>query len=431
MNKCNKNILFELCTNILIGKEFEDVEIVTLNEINEIMKKKIKKQLLISNQKKNVKDAEVLELKRMENNYVKLINLINLKYSFLEICYTNELKRNFKTWLSINTSNKIYLKREIEAFVCSSSEDILETTLESIINNINIDFQISKLEDKYYIIKLLFTDYINKIKQSITSSIDLVNRINLDIRRYNNQIILFSDDKFINEALKDPCSICFTNYESEFVLTKCQHIFCIDCKNTLFNNKTYIHCPFCRTSLEKKQDVKTVSIQIVNEVKEENNDDEQQIINKYGTKLNYLIKYLTTVFKDNENRVIIFSQYDKMLKLISKVLNDFDIKHLFMKGNVNVLNKNITKFKTDSSYKVIMLSSETSASGNNLTEANHIIFIDVLNADKEKTQSIEQQAIGRSVRLGQKKNVIVKRIIMSNTIEQEYYDKNKYNVSTI
>jgi SNF2 family DNA or RNA helicase len=36
---------------------------------------------------------------------------------------------------------------------------------------------------------------------------------------------------------------------------------------------------------------------------------------------------------------------------------------------------------------------------------------------------IEKQAIGRAVRLGQKKNVQVLRFIMKNTIEQIYLNK--------
>ena len=105
-----------------------------------------------------------------------------------------------------------------------------------------------------------------------------------------------------------------------------------------------------------------------------------------------------------------------------------EILNIYMRGNVRVLNKNIEKFKTDDSYRLIMLSSETSASGNNLTEANHIIFIDVLNADKIKSRNIEAQAIGRAVRLGQKKPVKIVRFITKNTIEETTYNANKYNI---
>ena len=159
------------------------------------------------------------------------------------------------------------------------------------------------------------------------------------------------------------------------------------------------------------------------------NELNTQNINKYGTKLAYLIKYLNeTVFIDVSARVIIFSQYDRMLKLIGGVLKEHSIEHIFLKGSTHTITKNVRKFKEDINIRVIMLSSETCASGSNLTEASHIVFVDVINAEASQSRDIETQAIGRAVRLGQSKSVVVKRLIMSNTVEDEYYNKNKYDI---
>ena len=125
--------------------------------------------------------------------------------------------------------------------------------------------------------------------------------------------------------------------------------------------------------------------------------------NKYGSKMTKLIEYLHNIIDENiQNRIIIFSQYDKMLKMISKTLDQFGINYVHCQGNNIVLNKNIQKFKKDTNIRVIMLSSETSNSGSNLTEANYIIFIDVLYNNIEYVKATEAQAIGRAVRLGQK-----------------------------
>mgnify|MGYP003345159328 CR=1 FL=1 len=88
--------------------------------------------------------------------------------------------------------------------------------------------------------------------------------------------------------------------------------------------------------------------------------------------------------------------------LFRSTLDEFGIKFVFCQGNNYVVNKNITRFKKDDSIRVIMLSSETSNSGSNLTEANHIVFIDALFDDAEHVKATEAQAIGRAVRLGQK-----------------------------
>ena len=51
-------------------------------------------------------------------------------------------------------------------------------------------------------------------------------------------------------------------------------------------------------------------------------------------------------------------------------------------------------------------------------------LLDTLNTTKEKAQIIEEQAIGRAVRIGQKDEVLVKRFIMRNSIEHDYYIRN-------
>jgi SWI/SNF-related matrix-associated actin-dependent regulator 1 of chromatin subfamily A len=120
-----------------------------------------------------------------------------------------------------------------------------------------------------------------------------------------------------------------------------------------------------------------------------------------------------------------------MLKMIGKTMDEFQVKYVYCNGNNFVINKNINKFKKDESIRVIMLSSETSNSGSNLTEANHIIFIDVLYNDLEHVKATEIQAIGRAVRLGQKLPVKVVRFITRGTIEEEHYRKNQYDMNTL
>ena len=95
-----------------------------------------------------------------------------------------------------------------------------------------------------------------------------------------------------------------------------------------------------------------------------------------------------------------------------------------LNGSFNVINSRIKKFKLDSSIRIVLLSSDKAASGLNLTEANHILLLDTHNAGLTISNLIEEQAIGRAVRIGQNKSVEVKRFVMRNTIEEENYNKN-------
>ena len=46
-------------------------------------------------------------------------------------------------------------------------------------------------------------------------------------------------------------------------------------------------------------------------------------------------------------------------------------------------------------------------------------------------KDLESQAIGRAVRLGQKKPVKVVRLLMERTIEQDMYENTKYDITDL
>ena len=474
-NKIDK--LFMLCTHILISDTDNTLfgnsdSIISLSQINKVMK------LNFSNQLKNHKSKLAKETHSYDTyykNYLLITNVKNelvKKYKFNDMLFIDnpyKLSKNNLNYIDeiikkIHINNKndltIYHYNTNSYIICylnSIYEDIktllkdidIDTNIfikELIINvnkyssnfvtymnsTRNVDDEIESRNIKYYmmykIIEVCHKNYYSNIEKQKKN----IKTEEYNITRCKNQIKLFENtSNFVSEAIKDPCSICFSDFENTFCMLKCRHVMCENCTNEIFKTHT-AKCPFCR-QINKKSEIKRVKIEEEKKeekpiIKSDTQIKEEENIEKYGSKLYNLIKYLQKVFEDKENRVILFSQYDKMLKMVGSVLNDFNIKHIFMKGNVRVLNKNIEKFKTDDSYRVIMLSSETSASGNNLTEANHIIFIDVLNADKIKNKGIETQAIGRAVRLGQKKPVKIVRFITKNTIEESTYNANKYNL---
>jgi len=74
---------------------------------------------------------------------------------------------------------------------------------------------------------------------------------------------------------------------------------------------------------------------------------------------------------------------------------------------------------------VIMLSSESAASGTNLTKASKVILLDPVAGEYEYRRNMEWQAIGRAYRLGQTKPVEIVRLIIKDTVEEEIYRDNK------
>ena len=212
------------------------------------------------------------------------------------------------------------------------------------------------------------------------------------------------------------CPICLESItDLTKIITTCGHFFCSRCLSESIINYDDHKCPMCRENI-KDEDLRVIL---------PNNVNLNQ--NKWGTKMSKMISYLDDILIDNDNRIIIFSQFDNMLKLVCNVLEESKIGHLRLNGSFNTINSRIKKFKLDLSIRVILLSSDKAASGLNLTEANYIILLDTHNAGPHLSNLIEEQAIGRAVRIGQKKEVHIKRFVMRNTIEEDNYNQNIRN----
>jgi SNF2 family DNA or RNA helicase len=226
----------------------------------------------------------------------------------------------------------------------------------------------------------------------------------------------------ITKLKDDTCAICLDTYEDS-VVTECGHFFCKECiQYSIINSSD--GCPMCR---------KKINLSQIHPINKSVHKKVDYLVSKYGTKVGKLIGLCRKLFNNSENRVIIFSQWDNMLSLISDSLRENEIDTVFCKGSVYSRNAAIKAFK-EGTKRIIMLSLENAASGINLTEATHILMMDPISGTKEEADAIEGQAIGRSCRLGQDKQVKVIRMIVKDTIEHAVYmgtytnkDKDKDN----
>ena len=470
--------LFQLCTNICISEEdvanlgIDTSQPVSLEELNDAMIKTFSKKLVLEekklrdlmNKKDNMKDY--LDIYKSLRDFTgELVDFKSQEYQKIYGWVRDETSYNYYDESERNNWSKFYryFKTELMDNVIKCKDN--SSNLFVIVSDIMCQNEVTDYDVKEYfndsrilILVNIILDNIVKNSSStggnIKKDIDTCER---EIVRLNNQIKLFQNNDFMKEKTQEPCPICWCDFEDDTkaIITKCRHVLCVECFDNLIGRQSKVPCPECREPVTKSS-VITVKVSEINESEEDKQkrlekeadekakesnketvpDWETECISKYGTKMSVLIKYLKKIFSETDDkgsnkghRAIVFSQYENMLKLIGKTLNEFDIKNVYAKGNVHVLNKNIDAFKRDESIRVIMLSSENSNSGSNLTEASHIIMVDVLNMDKSGTQEVETQAIGRAVRLGQKKPVKIVRLITQNTIESEYYEKNKYSLT--
>jgi SNF2 family DNA or RNA helicase len=220
------------------------------------------------------------------------------------------------------------------------------------------------------------------------------------------------------EEEEEICGICMCEIEEGNVgVTICGHIYCHDCLTQWIETRS--SCPLCNKIL-KGGDMFKLSYEKKKKIITAEEKQKHDLIQEVGTKIANLIVLL----KDRDQHTIIFSQWDDMLHKVGKALSENGIKNVFCQGNVYQKDKAMREFNTDDKIKVIMLSSESAASGANLTKASQVILIDPVYGTREYRKDVEHQATGRAHRLGQKNRLKVIRFLVRDTIEEEIHTKN-------
>lgn len=143
---------------------------------------------------------------------------------------------------------------------------------------------------------------------------------------------------------------------------------------------------------------------------------------KYGSKLIALYNYLNELMENDPNaRIILFLQYKVLSDFISSTLNELKIKHARVTGGVFKRQAAINKFTNSNNHRIIMLSSEDSVSGINLTQATHIVLLHPFytGSGEETDLAWEKQGICRAYRSGLQHPLKVIRFAVKDTIEEE------------
>ncbi|KAF8637647.1 hypothetical protein AX17_002715 [Amanita inopinata Kibby_2008] len=204
------------------------------------------------------------------------------------------------------------------------------------------------------------------------------------------------------------------------VLSSCGHMGCLTCVKTCAEKE---ECVYAASGACKS------AARVINVVKGDTlgvDDEERDGRGKhFGKKLEEMVRLLKRLPKSE--RVLIFVQFADLMSKVSEALTYHKVQHLQITGSANKKSKALTDFQEGSSARVLLLNvMDESASGANLTNANHAIFISpLLASSKEIYKASETQAIGRLVRYGQTKHVYIWRFLTTNTIDEEIYDQRK------
>ena len=114
------------------------------------------------------------------------------------------------------------------------------------------------------------------------------------------------------------------------------------------------------------------------------------------------------------HKILVFSQFVSMLELIRKELDERNIGYCFLSGSTKNREEVVNRFQHDKNIRVFLVSLKAGGTGLNLTEADYVYIV-----DPWWNPAVENQAIDRSYRIGQKKNVVAVRLICPDTLEEK------------
>lgn len=115
-----------------------------------------------------------------------------------------------------------------------------------------------------------------------------------------------------------------------------------------------------------------------------------------------------------QHKILVFSQFVSMLNLIKTELEARNIPFEYLTGKTRNREKRVENFQNNENIRVFLISLKAGGTGLNLTEADYVYLV-----DPWWNPAVENQAIDRSYRIGQKKNVVAVRLICPDTIEEK------------
>lgn len=114
------------------------------------------------------------------------------------------------------------------------------------------------------------------------------------------------------------------------------------------------------------------------------------------------------------HKVLVFSQFVRMLDIVEVELQSRDISHLKLTGQSKDRGTLVKRFQEGDQEQVFLLSLKAAGSGLTLTAASYVVLL-----DPWWNPAVEAQAIDRAHRIGQKDQVIAYRILAKDTVEEK------------
>ncbi|OLN88164.1 Helicase-like transcription factor [Colletotrichum chlorophyti] len=220
--------------------------------------------------------------------------------------------------------------------------------------------------------------------------------------------------RILQEALRlyietqEDCAVCLDTLNSP-VITHCKHVFCRTCITRVI--ETQHRCPMCRNELQEGS--------LLEPAPEGGEEDDDFDSDAKSSKTEALLKIIQATTKDPNSKVIVFSQWTSFLNIIQNQIAEAGYRYARIDGSMPASKRDaaIHALDHDPDTRVLLASLAVCSVGLNLVSADTVIL-----ADSWWAPAIEDQAVDRVHRLGQKRPTTVWRLVMEGTVEERVLD---------
>ena len=143
---------------------------------------------------------------------------------------------------------------------------------------------------------------------------------------------------------------------------------------------------------------------------------------RYDTKVTETMSILQSVFDNGDEKVVVFSQWERMTRLIAYELDKMGVGYEYLHGGVpSVKRRDLINNFTDDPDCRVFLSTDAGSTGLNLQAGSIMI-----NLDLPWNPAVLEQRIARIYRLGQERHVQVINLVAKDTIEEQMLGKLRF-----
>eukprot|EP00668_Euglena_longa_P013001 GGOE01015530.1.p1 GENE.GGOE01015530.1~~GGOE01015530.1.p1 ORF type:complete len:911 (+),score=254.37 GGOE01015530.1:275-2734(+) len=210
--------------------------------------------------------------------------------------------------------------------------------------------------------------------------------------------------ELLQGAGEEVCCVCLEAIQHA-VVTSCRHLFCHECMQQLLG-AGHRTCPLCRSPVHREQLMQASDLE-PKPTAEAMPDDIAP-----SAKITALLALLQAA---PERKTVVFSQFVGMLDLVAQHLRKHRIRYVRLDGSQSLQQREgaLREFSSDEAVRCFLVSLKAGGTGLNLVAATQAVLL-----EPWWNPSVDEQAIQRIHRIGQKSDVNVLRFVVKDSVEE-------------